>query len=430
MKERLALLTCALLLSWTIDCPAIDVQDSIHAADGTVYSGRIVERYPGIEYHIMTDHGLRVLPVDTIDRIDKHVRRAGDDLHVYTDVVCLRSGLLIAGSIVEESADGITVVTTNGAAVSLPLPEIWRVTHEKRAAIVPPRGIDRNGRIRDLRREFQVELTVRRIEESESAGDEPARVDEVERLREELEELEAAVREAEVEQERDEAYLERVVGGIEETGGEAKAAVAELARRAAACATEDLQATQRIADLYVRATSGLTEVTRLAHALNDADPGVVRDLRIAEEAAAEEQLRATLGAGVLTGTSAARAAEAAALLPTETRRELLRQRPPAVGLNAAAWNALVPIGAGSMRQGDQLGVIVQATTLVAGGLLVLDSIAGAELGAEYELLDWSGYVGLGILAGGYGYSVVRPFLFAGRQNALAREALALGGPDE
>ena len=75
--------------------------DVIHTTTGDVVQGNVVERFPGQEYHVETAQGTVVIPESDIDYIEK---TAGDDsaLFIFTDIVLLRSGVMIRGTIVEE----------------------------------------------------------------------------------------------------------------------------------------------------------------------------------------------------------------------------------------------------------------------------------------------------------------------------------------
>jgi len=407
---------------------SLEVRDVIRTSGGVLVSGRIVERYPGVEYHIETENGLQIIPCDQVEWIEKKVPDSGKNNFVYTDIVYLHSGLLLHGTIVEEyKEDKLTILSQNGAAVSIPMVWIWRVTHEKRAAIIPPRGIGKNTRVQGLRREFKIEVAAERLksEEAEDSGGQDT--EELNQLREELEALEEENSTAALEDGKDEEFLDRILDDIKNADTAADESITELARRAAACAAENPDALSKIAELYEFTASGISDVAVLADALNDIDPGIVREIRKVEEEEDLAELTVLMDGNFWNSSSAERIEDLAAQVPYEDREDLYRESRMKAPLNAAISNALIPFGAGSMSQGDKLGVFIQAGSILLGGLLVLDSYAASQAAGGAFELDLIGWIGTGIGAAGYGYSVARPFIFASQKNDLARRVLILEG---
>ena len=410
---------------------AVEIRDKIRTVDGEIVSGRIVERYPGTEYHIDTDAGLQIIPVGQIEWIEKTVPDPAEDLFVYTDIVYLNSGLILHGTIVAEEIQGdITLISHNGAAISIPIDRIWRITHEKRAAMVPAKGIEKNSRVQKVRRDFAIELTVQRLESEEEkpAGSEEDDTDRVEQLRDELAELEEESAAAAEQQEKDDEFVAALLDEIARDKREAAESLTELARRAAVCATENPEGMTRIADLYANSIAGINDAALLADTLNDIDPGIVREIRKAEEAANLAELEVMMNGNLHDPDNIQRIIALSQQIPEEDRRDLFRSSRQKNPVDAAVINGLIPVGGGSMKQGDKLGVAIQAGTFLIGGLLVLDSLIGNQLdNPEEPALDWYGWIGAGIGGSGYVYSLIRPFLYASRQNERARRALLLEG---
>jgi len=421
------LIQCLLLVLSQL--AAVDIRDRLLTVDGEIVSGRIIERYPGVEYHIETRHGLLVIPEYRIEWIEKTLPDPDDDLFVYTDIIYLKTGLMLSGTILaEQPQEEITVLSRNGAAITLPFYDIWRITHEKRAAMIPAEDIEKNTRVQNARRDLAIELTVRRLESEEKKKEDGKDTDSVQQLRDELEDLREENTEAAAEAEKDEEYVAQLLEEISGTDQEAAEALTELARRAGACAADNPEGMARIADLYMTSISGIEEIGMLAETLNDIDPGIIRQVRQAEETAMRAELSALILGSLRNPYASRRITELARNLPEQDRKDVFRKAKQREPFNAALLNGLVPIGAGSMKQGDKLGVAIQAGTLIVGGLLVLDSLAGSELENNDTLqLSWSGWLGAGIGGAGYAYSLFRPFQYASRQNALSRRLLLLEG---
>ena len=111
----------------------------------------------------------------------------------------------------------------------------------------------------------------------------------------------------------------------------------------------------------------------------------------------------------------------------DERKELyseLRLRPT---LRPGFLNALLPMGVGSFKQGDYLGGAISAVSIIGGLVLTLDaaSYAGANVNDPEYTPPVTTWIGLGMVAGGYLYSLGAPRVYRIRQNARLEDALRL-----
>ena len=92
-------------------------------------------------------------------------------------------------------------------------------------------------------------------------------------------------------------------------------------------------------------------------------------------------------------------------------------------------NLLLPFGIGSFVQGDNVaGVAVLVTSLVGGGIVYADCASNSPtercIAGRYEPTAL-GYIGTGVLVGGYVFGLIRPFTYANQFNEQLRKDLGL-----
>ena len=419
---RARLLTVVAFLLCAAPGPALEVRDVIHLLDGSTVEGVIIERVPGVSYAVETRREVVTVPVGQIDRIRKLSVEAEEVDFSYRDVVVLKAGLILRGTIVEEEPGSrIVLLTEDGLSLSFAMSDIWRIAAEKCAAGQSRRAIGEHPTGTDLRRAFRIELTIQRIEDEEAAGrGEEGRLS---RLREELAALETEKDVTEKAREEGQESIDRLreqISGLEDSSS---ALATEVARRALECAAEEPAAREAALAAYEVVQSELGSLHTTALQRTEVDPRLLTQQIALEHEMRRVELTALLTPPLPPGRLDPTVASLVPTFPAEERQQLyeeLRLRPR---LRYGLLNLLLPVGAGSFAQGDFVGGAIVAGSMVTGFVLLLDAATGWTNASSWTDLPLTFWMSAGMMGGGYLYSLTAPSIFRNRQNQRLEDAL-------
>jgi hypothetical protein len=179
--------------------------DVVRLKDGTTLLGVVVDQNVGVSLKLVTADGL----VYTLEDGEiKSVRKRKIDQPIpfsFKDVVMLKDGVVFRGMIVEQQpAKSIVLQTENEVLLTFKTEEIWKILKEKQISGV---SLERQQRKAQAEREgvklqFQIERTRKQLWEKEGTPQGRAEVSgdlesEINRLNDEIMELESAQQEAE-----------------------------------------------------------------------------------------------------------------------------------------------------------------------------------------------------------------------------------------
>ena len=419
---RARLLTVVAFLLCAAPGPALEVRDVIHLLDGSTVEGVIIERVPGVSYAVETRREVVTVPVGQIDRIRKLSVEAEEVDFSYRDVVVLKAGLILRGTIVEEEPGSrIVLLTEDGLSLSFAMSDIWRIAAEKCAAGQSRSAIGEHPTGTDLRRAFRIELTIQRIEDEEAAGrGEEGRLS---RLREELAALETEKDVTEKAREEGQESIDRLreqISGLEDSSS---ALATEVARRALECAAEEPAAREAALAAYEVVQSELGSLHTTALQRTEVDPRLLTQQIALEHEMRRVELTALLTPPLPPGRLDPTVASLVPTFPAEERQQLyeeLRLRPR---LRYGLLNLLLPVGAGSFAQGDFVGGAIVAGSMVTGFVLLLDAATGWTNASSWTDLPLTFWMSAGMMGGGYLYSLTAPSIFRNRQNQRLEDAL-------
>ncbi len=417
-----------LLALVTVVITPLEVREIVHLLDGSAVEGAITERIPGVSYSVETRRGEVVtLPAAQVDRIEKLAIDPDDVAFFYQDVVVLHSGLIFRGTIVEEVPEQhIVLLADGGLSLKFAMDTIWRIASEKCAAGQSRAAIGEHPTGGDLRRAFRIELTINRVESAEASGDDE-RSGRLEQLRDELAELEAERDVADDLREEGEQSIGRLREQLADLEGEASDLATELAQRALSCASENPEAQAAVLAAHELVQDHLGDLHTTALGRTQVDPRL-----LTEQIALEREMRYVELTSLLTlplpmGSLDPAVASLVPIFPLDERKELyneLRLRP---ALRPGLLNLVLPIGVGSFVQGDYLGGAISAVSMIGGLVLFVDGVSalGAQAGTGVWDPPVSFWIGLGMMGGGYLYSLGAPRIYRTRQNARLEDALRL-----
>lgn len=237
-------LLSAMILILAVNASFADDQliDVVYLKDGAVLEGLIVDQAAGVSVKLATaDRIVYTLSEQEIDRVVKKKSREPIPFS-YGDVVLLKEGVMFRGTIVEQRP-GVNIVlqTENDLQLSFPTGDIWKILKEKRIAgkvVEEDEKRSRNERER-LKISLQIELVrdeIRKQEEQQRSSGEQAGTElegEIDRLKEQMEDLEEAEEQIEVESVTDRRIEERE--GLEELEAEIEELLEELTEMLEQC---------------------------------------------------------------------------------------------------------------------------------------------------------------------------------------------------
>jgi hypothetical protein len=410
---------------------AVQLIDTIYLKNGESLTGRIIEEIPGHQLTVEKRSGETVsIKIEEIKRIAK-CRLAIDSRINYTDLVFLEDGVIFRGIIVERIPESsITIELENGKLVPIITDDIWKIVVEKQMAGAP-RYLEPTS-THMTRLELQIKLSLAGLEARKAKGgiDTTSEVDslqgEIDALQETIEELEKEREEAE-----EKLYEENEqISGIEEQFAELDrdltALAVEIDNRIETCAAPELKATceQKFAHIQ-RLTADLVRRAKEASLLKAQDPR----LKQLEEHRDADELAMIIQSGRWNERSyRAQVATLVEGLPGTTLEEIFRSTKKTASLGYATKNLIPLLPFGSWRQGDYFGAAVGSGATLIGAALFMTTIdvayvAGSE--SRRMVMTPLSWVGIGMMAGGYLFSLIEPFWFQSRSNARLRSTLHL-----
>jgi hypothetical protein len=431
MKIKLFIFASLLLFLSISPLFAVQLIDTIHLNNGETISGLIIEEIPNRQLTIENQQGETVkVRIEDIERIAKR-RLSVDGYFEYTDVVFLEDGVVFRGTIVERvPKSSITIELENGILLPIATGDIWKIMVEKQVTGAP--RSHESTPARSARLELQIRLSMANLEakKAKRGGETES---ENEDLEEEISELQETIENLEQEQEQTEQtrrqeneQIEMIEQDYAELDQDLNALVAEIDGRIRNCSSPELKAEceQKFLDIQ-QLTSELVNRAKEASLIQAQDPR----LKQLQERESSSELSAIIDSGHWNERRYRQ--QVAALvqeLPQEAREEVYRATRQSNSIRYTTRNLFPLVPVGSWRQGDYLGATIGSGIGIAGAALFMATVdvtypSGSQR-ARMALTPMS-WVSLGIMAGGYAFSLIEPLWFQGRSNSRLRRALEL-----
>jgi len=462
--------------------------DVLVLKDGMSFKGVVIEQIPGASFRLETLNGsVLTFTWDEVEKIRKEPQSV-EELEIrYIDVVLLKSGVIFKGNIIEQvPGEAISLEAANGKVLLFRNPEIWKIVKEREFLADEAAAEQEKQRMEKLRATLTISVSLggggtSGAGDKDPAGTQDSLQDEVARLQEEMEALETEQEDAAAEAvdaaDEEKAQLAAEIEALREEL-ERLALEAEARENPPDPATRELAAVEEILCVL------LDEIMEISKGMWTSETGVVSGAYREELPALSGGLQELVGRTVaLAERPATGAGEELALLKADLAetlgeiRDLARQRRqediaatqfmlgnifesekwrrPAnldrvetlsASLTAAERREvyrdvkkedqtkafllnLIPLAsAGSWSQGDKAGALTSLGASL-GGLLV--AVGQQAISSPYDeglsagLQEPAGMTAAGLVVGAYIYQLVRPFLYAGAENARRREALDL-----
>jgi hypothetical protein len=356
-------------------------------------------------------------------RIEKLVVESGDEPFSYRDVIVLQTGLIFRGTIVEEApGERIVLLTDDGLSLAFPMTDVWRIVVEKCVAGQSRAAIGEHPASEDVRRRFSIEVTVRRVEQAEAATGEGAASGRLERLREQLAELEREEEENNEKRAEGEESIARLRDRVAAVEEEADGLGTELARRALACAEEHPEAREAALDAYGVLQGELDGLTSTALLRMEVDPRLLTEQIELEHQLRRVELTSLLRPPLPMGGLDPAVKTLVSTFDKDERRQFYQELQTPARPRYTLFNALVPFGVGSFLQGDYLSGTIIAGAIGTGTVLLLNDAIRVGQGSEPATIgDYS--LPFAVLGAGYIYSLAAPTVFRIRQNRRLESAL-------
>jgi len=412
----------------------IELVDTLYLADGTAVTGVIMEIEPGKTVTIETeDRQLFKYKEKDIERIEKRIEDIEREALIQNrDIVYLKDGVVFKGMVVGQvPGESIRLELESGLLLDFQLKEIVKISKEqvsggivKRAPLTPKKSEKEKIDISVQIMQDRLAQARSRAEEQEDGSEEEQKLEEeVDRLKEEMEALEQEQQRIEEEAVEEQAQIARVGEELGEVQGQLLERAAEIEEMIEACSSPQLR--QSMSGRYAEIQSKVAELMQrieLVSLVEQPDP------RIQEiEAEKNRTELIALAENRLWNKAEFKDEfeERCATLTEKQRRDVYREARRTDVLGPTLRNLAPFVAWGSWKQQDYLGAsIAMASTI--GGLVVFT--AGTELNWFSESMFTFGaasYIGIGLMAAGYVFSLVEPFIFVARSNLQLSEALGV-----
>jgi len=450
--------------------------DVVYLKDGTVLEGLIVDQHARVSVKLATaDRIVYTLTNQEIDRVIKKRTREPIPFS-YRDAVLLKDGVMFRGTIVEQRPEvSIVLQTENDLQLTFPAEDIWKILKEKRVSgkvVEKDEKRSRNER-EGLKISLQIELVrdeIRKQEEKQRSSGEQAEnalAGEIDRLKEQMEDLEETEEQIEFESVTDRRIEERE--RLEELEAEIEELLGELTEMLEECekggrtshSGEADDALSRIWELQtdryshpenrilrLQPLSGFADnAEEIAEQLNESLGEIVDQtiykIPTQEEIDALAAVQASYASLVdvlgsrewkrlSKGIYMRRLAEP---IPIEDRvflYETHRQKGAVLG---AVLNIIPVVYLGSWAQGDRWGALIgiaqTSISVSAAGMLIYLDTVNQGYSTPYDPGYFPGgagtlfWAGTGLIAASYAFGFIEPFWYVKRINTRLKDRLLL-----
>jgi hypothetical protein len=434
MKVRhcACLVACVIMALCSWPAAAIQLLDVLFLSDGSSVTGVIVEEEPGKNLVLENEEGqLREYRFKDIERIEK-LFVDEESLIQNRDVVYLRDGVVFRGTIVGRVPEkAIRLELENGQLLDFDMKEIFKIGKEqvatgvvRKAVIEPKKAEKKEVEIRIQIAMNQLRLKQERLDRGGDAAEGESLKDEVDRLKNEIQQLEEQQEVVDAEAAEEAARFAAIESELGEYREQLLGAAGELEQRIAAC--ESPQVSRGLQAKYDDLERSINEVLQRAEVVALVEQPDPRVEEIEMEAKATDAL-ALARTGLWAKPEYEEQWKAlVAELPFEQRRQVFWNSRKSDSLGKALLNAIPLIGLGSWRQKDYLGGAIIVTTGITGlALYVTYELLFAATPQDQFLYENLDYIGGGIALAGYAFGIIEPFLFNTKQNMNLRDALEL-----
>jgi hypothetical protein len=435
VRHYALLVACVLMAISTWPAAAIQLLDVLFLSDGSSVTGVIMEEEPGKALVLENEDGkLLEYRFKDIERIEK-LFVDEEPLIQNRDVVYLQDGVVFRGTIVGRIPEKeIRLELENGQLLDFEMKEIFKICKEQVATGVVQRAVIKPKKAEKEEVEIKIQIALNqlrlkqdRLKQGGEATELESLRDEVDRLQNEIGQLEEQKEVVESEAAEEEDRFAAVESELGELRTELLAAAEGLEERIAAC--ESPQVKERLEAKYEDLQRNITEVLQRAEVIalvEQPDPRVeeielqnkttdalaLAQKRLWKDSEYEEQWKALV-----------------AELPYDQRKQIYGQEYMTSG-GAMLRNAIPFVYLGSWRQGDILGAVLgMGASLVAGGLVGYSELVVANQGDE-QLRGTLTYTAGIIALGAYAFGIIEPVLYTIWYNRVLSEALELRRKDD
>ena len=434
MKVRhcVFLVACGIMALSSRPTAAFQLLDVLFLSDGSSVTGVIVEEEPGKNLVLENEEGdLLEYRFRDILRIEKRFVDE-ESLIQNRDVVYLNDGVVFRGTIVGRVPEkAIRLELDNGQLLDFDMKEIFKIGKEQvatgvvRKAVIKPKKAEKEEveiKIRIAMKQLQLKQD--RLKQGAEAGAAEGLEDEVDRLKNEIEQLEEQREAVEVEAAAEAERFAAIDGELGEYREQLLGTAGQLEQRIAACESPQLK--QRLQVKYDDLQRSIDEVLQRAAVVALVEQPDPRVEEIENEAKVTDAL-AIARNGLWTKPEYEEQWKTLVTeLPFEQRRQIYRDCRKSDSLAKALLNAIPFIGLGSWRQNDYLGGAIIVTTGITGLALYITYVSlFADTPQDQFLNENLDYIGGVIALAGYAFGIIEPFLFNTKQNMILRDALEL-----
>jgi len=407
---------------------AIQLLDVLFLSDGSSVTGVIMEEEPGKTLVLENEDGeLLEYRFKDIERIEK-LFVDEESLIQNRDVVYLKDGVVFRGTIVGRVPEkAIRLEMENGQLLDFDFKEIFKIGKEQvatgvvRKAVIKPKKAEKEEvEIKIQIAMNQLQLKQEKLKQGGDAGAVESLQDEVDRLKNEIEQLDEQQEVVEAEAAEEAERFAAVDSELGEYRQQLLGTAAELEQRIAAC--ESPQVKERLEAKYEELQSSIEEVLQRAEVValvEQPDPriGEIELQNKTTDAIALAQKRLWKDPEY-----ADRWKALVAELPYEERRAVYRELRQEFPTGKMLFNAIPFVYLGSFRQQDYVGAAIGISANVAAiAVLLLNDDTVVDRATFNMIAD----ISIGVLVGAWIFGILEPINFSIISNKKLREALEL-----